>query len=439
MATGHLLPLLLVLVSCGAPLRARELRVAASPDAVSVGAVCADDTLFCQSFPADAAAALAAGSGNGSIALLSYTGPPVLCLPKPAGCGKAGGLCCPLTGDSTDPSTRCSDANTVCLVDQQYSNNLTGLLTSNDYKRLLKDPHGDVPEAAQRSLFGTCVVFAPSSCGAAGGLCGPRLPAPAPQCADEVQACGAGFFCQLQEGQLQDVGLCTAVPGVAGKLGQQCLPPGNYSDGSVHKTPFCNDTARLAEFDVYCHAPLGRVNESECRRLPVTPRDCGSAGKSCCPSSYHVVTDRALPPVCEEGSYCASPIAGADPVCMANPRSAGRPGARCRATTLKGATTYACDDGAYCDGSVDAADLGLTPDQLTCKPCGSALDMPRAYHAVCGIGTASTDAAAGAAAAKHPLPATSPAAGASTKPGASTIPLETHSCKDCLRRRLLRR
>ena len=263
----------------------------------SVSAFCADDTLYCQSFPQGVLLS------NASVALLSYTGPPALCLPKPvvrhlpalhgrrawdvsgqvaarnrdlvlpvhfhhaitsmpgplppctpdpqATCGVAGAPCCPLTGNATDLSLRCTDADTICLTDPSFSANLTGLLTAADYQRLLADPNATLSEAEQRSVWGSCQTFPADTCGAPQGLCGPRLPAPATQCPQEVQGGEEGYFCQLQEGQLQQVGLCEPVPEGAGKLGSQVGALGMahalpyrclhllWSSAARHAVPLC--------------------------------------------------------------------------------------------------------------------------------------------------------------------------------------------------------
>lgn len=224
----------------------------------------------------------------------------------------------------------------------------------------------------------------------------------------------------------------------------QCLPAGNYSDGFVATTPFCNDTAYITQFDIYCAAPLGQVNGSECLRLPTSPDECGGEGKPCCPSSYHVTTDRPLPSVCQvsrQGQpaaahvrvlcylpgrlrasplpcicqqppcllpplplptcylqtdfYCAAPSLGADPVCIANPAGAGMAGSPCFATSAKNTTLYSCDSGSYCNGGLGAKASGLTQAgqvNLTCTRCGSALDVPIAYQSVCGIGVVDSTA-----------------------------------------------
>lgn len=64
---------------------------------------CNSDEHYCLQFPASPTA----GEGES---------PPTLCLPRPEGCGAAGGTCCPLTGDTENGSQRCNAEGTLCLA-----------------------------------------------------------------------------------------------------------------------------------------------------------------------------------------------------------------------------------------------------------------------------------------------------------------------------------
>ena len=100
------------------------------------------------------------------------------------------------------------------------------------------------------------------------------------------------YYCQVQEGQYEEFGLCAAIPEGCGELGAACCGAGNYSQGS-YRTPFCWGA------DVFCAARADNVRQAKCMQLPRSPQDCGAAGGPCCPAAAGLITDKELPPLCQ--------------------------------------------------------------------------------------------------------------------------------------------
>lgn len=125
----------------------------------------------------------------------------------------------------------------------------------------------------------------------------PAPPRPSPPSIPTPRA-----YCKEQEGQWEKFGLCTTIPLGCGDLGGGCCPYGNYSVGDF-PTPFCWAP------NVFCAANARNISDTECRPLPVSPRDCGAPGRNCCPSAYGLVTDKELPPLCQASAMLTCLIA----------------------------------------------------------------------------------------------------------------------------------
>ena len=137
---------------------------------------CADDSLYCADFP------------NSDLDVDGE--PPSLCLPRPPGCGRAGGVCCPLTGNKTNGATRCVEENTLCL--SPASESIFGDLTYELYQQLKGNPLQHISAPVALSVWGSCITLDAASCGLHGGLCGPPLPWPAPLCPETSRGCPDG-------------------------------------------------------------------------------------------------------------------------------------------------------------------------------------------------------------------------------------------------------
>ncbi|KAL4425880.1 hypothetical protein ABPG75_009896 [Micractinium tetrahymenae] len=340
---------------------------------------CNSDQHYCLEFPSSPTA----GDGEAS---------PSLCLPLPEDCGAAGGTCCPLTGDKENGSQRCNDEGTICLTPN--STTIYGSLAYDDYRAFKANPYAPLPAATAASVFGTCTVFSLDQCGGEGGLCGEPLPYPAPQCPEDTRACLSWLYCKEQEGQWQPFGLCTEIPLGCGDLGGSCCPYGNYSVGNF-STPFCWAP------NVFCAANACNISDTECRPLPVSPKQCGAPGGPCCPSAYGLVTDKPLPSPCQDGAYCVGGGFNATTpgICVLNPPDCGTIANPCCARDGRVGTVYECTAGFYCPdegdfgvpsppsnssggGSMLYAEVG--PGDRVCQEC-NAMVAPQ-YQAICGIG-----------------------------------------------------
>lgn len=339
---------------------------------------CADDSLYCADFP------------NSDLDVDGE--PPSLCLPRPPGCGRAGGVCCPLTGNKTNGATRCVEENTLCL--SPASESIFGDLTYELYQQLKGNPLQHISAPVALSVWGSCITLDAASCGLHGGLCGPPLPWPAPLCPETSRGCPDGHFCEVQERQWEVVGLCVDIPPGCGQLGSGCCPHGNYSSGS-YDIPFCWDA------DVYCAAQADNITNSACLPMPKSPEDCGAPGGPCCPATYGIITDKQLPSQCQEGAYCGGTDEGGTPTCVANPPDCGRLAHACCAVDGRSSTLYSCDEGLYCPEPGDTSSGGssggggggsgglvLLSDvgsgSRVCQECTPLVDQR--YHTVCGIG-----------------------------------------------------
>ncbi|KAL4445741.1 hypothetical protein ABPG77_008940 [Micractinium sp. CCAP 211/92] len=337
---------------------------------------CNSDEHYCLQFPPSPTA----GQGDS---------PPTLCLPRPEVCGAAAGSCCPLTGDTENGSQRCNDQDTLCLAPN--STTIYGSLTYDDYRTFKANPYAQLPNATAASVFGTCTVFPVDQCGMEGGLCGRPLAEPAPQCPAGKRTCESWLYCKAQEGQFESFGLCTEIPLGCGDLGGPCCPYGNYSVGKF-PTPFCWAP------NVFCAANSRNISDTLCRPLPLSPKQCGAPGGPCCPSAYGLVTDKPLPPPCQDGAYCVG--GGLDSkttgFCMLNPPDCGKLAKPCCARDGRVGTVYECDPGFYCpdegDSSAPAtpgntssggvqlyADAG--PGARVCQEC-NAMVSPQ-YQVIC--------------------------------------------------------
>ena len=147
---------------------------------------CNDDANYCIEFPPSPTATPGAPQ-------------PSLCLAKPEGCGAAGGACCPLTGDKQS-AKRCVEEGTLCLAPTS-SGSIYGDLTYEMYLLLKAAPDTPLPNATALSVWGLCQAFDKDECGELGGLCGSKLPKPAPQCPESkrtcVEWCVAGHTCSV--------------------------------------------------------------------------------------------------------------------------------------------------------------------------------------------------------------------------------------------------
>ncbi|EFN57680.1 expressed protein, partial [Chlorella variabilis] len=372
--------------------------------------ICEGGDLYCLNFPSEDFDTSDGGSfdGNSSSSGGGSGGgdggqPLSLCLPLPDGCGEAGGVCCPLTGNKTNGSLRCQADNSICMAPQ--SDTIYGLLTYELYTQLGQDPQASLSGEVALSLWGTCQTFDPQQCGTPGSLCGASLAPPGPQCPEDARDCPDGYYCQVQEGQYEEFGLCAAIPEGCGELGAACCGAGNYSQGS-YRTPFCWGA------DVFCAARADNVRQAKCMQLPRSPQDCGAAGGPCCPAAAGLITDKELPPLCQarrrrccwrEGSYCD---VGGDVVvapgesagsCVENPANCGGIAKPCCVVNGRSGLLYTCDDGFFCpdaeEGAVSGGDGATTGGVLmaaagagdrVCQECTPL--VPAKYQTVCGYG-----------------------------------------------------
>lgn len=84
---------------------------------------------------------------------------------------------------------------------------------------------------------------------------------------------------------------------------------GNYSVGNF-SVPFCWAP------NVFCAANARNISDTQCRPLPLSPKQCGAPGGPCCPSAYGLVTDKPLPPPCQASWGRHAPHAAAAPYCL---------------------------------------------------------------------------------------------------------------------------
>ena len=159
--------------------------------------ICEGGDLYCLNFPSEDFDTSDGGSfdGNSSSSGGGSGGgdggqPLSLCLPLPDGCGEAGGVCCPLTGNKTNGSLRCQADNSICMAPQ--SDTIYGLLTYELYTQLGQDPQASLSGEVALSLWGTCQTFDPQQCGTPGSLCGASLAPPGPQCPEDARDCPDG-------------------------------------------------------------------------------------------------------------------------------------------------------------------------------------------------------------------------------------------------------